>query len=585
MNKINKIRTRAIAIALLCACFAGKSTAQPTLQTPTMTDNTWYSSSSSINGLNTAAIALGPIALPSLVCGLVDNDGSSSPNFRVMDPINGGGDIAPLFTGVIGTPDVAIGNWNGRSSTCSTCYSIQTDVIAAVAFLNSSNHIQVNFYDVYDDGAGTDTIGNMRNPIATTTLSGTTYLAQTVHIDIVAERGMTGSMPYCNEFIVTWDDYSGGTPAVYAQAGSLSSLAFSGSLATISSSGHSPDVAAIQYLLTSTPGIDYYGLITYVDASTNNQLLLNIYDFSVSTSASGPRYLDSGLTSTTISNPRIDAFDDYLLNDTTSMRGVYKIVAQVDSYNTGATKVIRSYDNIQSKWPVSSYVNVSSTAGIAGVSVYTAVPVWQYNNYAPTVAALQQTFPVAHEMEYDPSTPGSDIVFMEPVLSPLYNNFLFNDYYFVNSLTTSSGGLTIAPQAMNAYGTYASAICTPANYEVYGNYTLVTWAQQSGTGYDIKYKESTVPFAFRTAPSSVGAVQAGKWRVYPNPATDDLVVAAENSQTATVYNIADMAGRTLLQGTLLQQTAGIAVSTLPPGTYLLRLDGNGSTWQSLFVKK
>ena len=78
-------------------------------------------------------------------------------------------------------------------------------------------------------------------------------------------------------------------------------------------------------------------------------------------------------------------------------------------------------------------------------------------------------------------------------------------------------------------------------------------------------------------------MQAGKWRVYPNPATDELVVTAENS-IATRYAVTDMGGRTLLQGSL-QQQGSIAVGTLPPGTYLLRLDGNGATWQSLFVKK
>ena len=143
----------------------------------------------------------------------------------------------------------------------------------------------------------------------------------------------------------------------------------------------------------------------------------------------------------------------------------------------------------------------------------------------------------------------------------------------------------IAPPAMDAYGTYASAVCAPANYgDPYDNMTLITWAQLDGSSYDIKYKYSGEPFAFRAAPGGVATVQACKWQVYPNPATDELVVSAASSGTTTVYAITDMGGRNLLHGSMQQQTGSIAVGTLPPGTYLVRLDGDGSTWQSLFVK-
>ena len=92
---------------------------------------------------------------------------------------------------------------------------------------------------------------------------------------------------------------------------------------------------------------------------------------------------------------------------------------------------------------------------------------------------------------------------------------------------------------------------------------------------------------FTTHESSlaVSNTQAPIAKVYPNPATDELVVSASNSKATTAYAITDMGGRSLLQGSWQQQTGSIAVCTLPPGTYLLRLDGSGSTWQSLFVKK
>ena len=338
-------------------------------------------------------------------------------------------------------------------------------------------------------------------------------------------------------------------------------------------------MAAIQY----NPGssIDYYGLITFIDGTTNNTLYLRTWDFSTGFAVTGSTPIDVGSSTNSnhMSNPRIDAFDDYTINNRSNSYAVFKIVAQIDSKNTGTTKVIRTYDNTQMGWPCSSYTDLTA---VAGASVYSVVPVAHYNNYAPTVAVLSQTFPVAHMMEYDAGTPGSDIVFMEPVLSPVYNIFLLNDYYFVNSQPHPG----IAPPAMDAYGTYASAVCAPANYgDPYDNMTLITWAQLDGSSYDIKYKYSGEPFAFRPAPGGVATVQAGKWQVYPNPATDELVVSASNSKATTAYAITDMGGRSLLQGSWQQQTGSIAVCTLPPGTYLLRLDGSGSTWQSLFVKK
>ena len=98
------------------------------------------------------------------------------------------------------------------------------------------------------------------------------------------------------------------------------------------------------------------------------------------------------------------------------------------------------------------------------------------------------------------------------------------------------------------------------------------------------YPNPATAYAFRSASSGVGAVEAGKWQVYPNPAKDELMVSMAGIRATTAYSITDMGGRTVLHGSLQQQVAGIAVGTLQPGTYLLRLDGGGSTWQSLFVK-
>lgn len=60
------------------------------------------------------------------------------------------------------------------------------------------------------------------------------------------------------------------------------------------------------------------------------------------------------------------------------------------------------------------------------------------------------------------------------------------------------------------------------------------------------------------------------WRLFPNPATDRIIVHTAEGTRAVPYVILDPPGRTLLRGTLSGPNSTLDISALPSGTYLLR---------------
>ena len=180
---------------------------------------------------------------------------------------------------------------------------------------------------------------------------------------------------------------------------------------------------------------------------------------------------------------------------------------------------------------------------------------------------------------------------MEPVVLPNPDTLLHNKYYWVDS--TSVPGPPpppiMPPKPVNAYGLFANSVSSPANKPE--GVALWAWAQEDpGVGaptFDVYYKTSVATagtYSFRQAENTAPPIAAKGWNVYPNPATDELVVAMADNTTIT-YVVLDMAGRTLLQGSLAGSSAGIDVHTLAAGSYLLKINSNGEhDGGTLFVK-
>jgi len=588
MNKINKIRTWAIAIALLCACWAGKSTAQPTLDLPINPDYPWYHSAGSSNpiiGLNTALISFGNYTNAYGLAASVYNDGSAAgTTISVMDNIGDAG-AGALHTTAASTPDVIIGNWDGSSSWCSSC-AVTTDFLLAAAYVNGTGDVEIDYYHVYNPGtgSGTITVTYMSNTI----FSSGTYVAHNVHIDVIANFGNTltvPGLPLCDRFIVTFDDYTTpSAPVIWAaecssNAPSTSCISGGGTPTLISpttgtgSSGFAPDVAAVQ---RRGGGIHDLALITYVDVGRNTLYYIECNfgagGTSTSPTVSAITTLDAGGSSSSISVPRIDAYDDYSHYASTGQAN-YKVAAQVLNTLTPARNEVRTYDDYFSEYTSSSVVDL--TAWYSTPSTY--------NSYAPTVACfVNQLFFVNHFLDYPSSSP-NNALFMEPIFCG-GSGLVGSDYFWTNGMVSG----TPPPAGITQSGNYASAVACSPN----GNADpIYTWAQDNGAHathrYQVYYKFPQPYFtSFRHTPSGVATVAGKNWELYPNPASGELTVALSATGSATAYGITDMAGRELATGKITEATIAISTHTLAAGTYVLQLYKDGAdAGRQLFVKE
>lgn len=73
-------------------------------------------------------------------------------------------------------------------------------------------------------------------------------------------------------------------------------------------------------------------------------------------------------------------------------------------------------------------------------------------------------------------------------------------------------------------------------------------------------------------------------KVYPNPARNELFVALKD-RNAQQISVLDLSGRTVLSRTVQQETEVLDLGTLRPGVYMLRIDGDGRSASSRFVKQ
>lgn len=462
---------------------------------PSTPDQYWYSTPD-IKGVNVASIAYNGPSGPGTLFGSNYYDGAVGVNIFVKDLAVGNAAIPVPYP--ISIPDIVIGNVNGsKKSICPGC-TPKLHYILAAAYVNTTSKVQIDFYDVLDDPFS---LTLNINPIPGTSKIIGGYQPGTVHIDLIADpniMGITGR-PFCNKYVVTFDDYNSGSPNIYAAYGdlNLNTLTVPVMINPIGVNGLHPDVSAVR-----RGAFDDVGLITYTEAG-GNALYYQDYDFTSGT-LSPLTTLDNGSTSSAIRNPRIDAYDDPAIS---SLPGVsqYKVVAEVQ--NCAYTEA-RSYDNTMggSYYTSSDNVDISGLGG--GYSLYHPF----YNHFTPTVAVGANggnDYNVQHYTEFA-NTTNSDILFMEPIdmFSPF--GLSTGSYYWVNS----AGGI---PQTGEFY--FPNAICTPVN-DISLN-TLNVWPQLNpgGTAYDIMFKLPTTVYGFKQ-PKSTAVAGVDTWQIYPNPATD-----------------------------------------------------------------
>lgn len=97
------------------------------------------------------------------------------------------------------------------------------------------------------------------------------------------------------------------------------------------------------------------------------------------------------------------------------------------------------------------------------------------------------------------------------------------------------------------------------------------------------YEAGNIPNAFVLSPTAKAAIHNPnqlQLSVYPNPVADRLYLTTDKT---TTYQLHDMLGKKLLQGTYTSQ--GIEVNHLAKGTYMLQVNQSGATQTIRFIKK
>ncbi|HYG15146.1 MAG TPA: T9SS type A sorting domain-containing protein, partial [Bacteroidia bacterium] len=73
--------------------------------------------------------------------------------------------------------------------------------------------------------------------------------------------------------------------------------------------------------------------------------------------------------------------------------------------------------------------------------------------------------------------------------------------------------------------------------------------------------------------------------VFPNPATDAIIISASDIQTGGVYTIYNMLGKKVLETPATSIETRISISSLPSGTYIIKFKNGDTESSGKFVKK
>jgi hypothetical protein len=536
----------ALSAALSVAIFAPVEAQPPVL--PSTADNIWFSLPGMPWDLNTAQISINPGINTLYAVVATSGFGVGSNRIWVNDYLSGGSTnfISPVVAA--GAADIIIGNSDGTGGRSNV-----NDFIVATAFVNIAGNPQVDFYDVNNFGPLSIT------PISSFVVSPGTFNPAHVHIDVIADHSiMAGTgLPFCGSFMLTWDDNTSGQ--VFVAEGDLNTQTVGA--AVMIGPGGSPDVAGIQRgtFLTHSD----VALVTYV-GPTGNKLMYNEWD--VTSGVSPAVVLDAGFTSSSIANPRIDAFDDFSMSSNPGI-SQYKVVASAAS----ATREVRAYDNLMLGVVASGFDNLSIIPGYGLPS---------YNNFRPTVALWGPgDYAVFHCVQPLSPWPGSEVLITEPIemINPLA--LMGGSYYKVNGI----GNVTYSGSS----GDFASCVSSAPNDRPMALPELFTWTEPNMSGgFDVKYKISTNLPSFRHSGSNgvFASVVPTEWALYPNPANDRITLKNAN-EAGTSYKVVDVAGRQVLEGSLQGGLPAIDISHLQKGSFSISVyKGSEAVYTGQFVK-
>jgi Secretion system C-terminal sorting domain len=540
--------------------------------------NSYYPSPSCLLGGNITGINVDMIDMNGTNTTLLVSDfyGNETPGGIVFTDESSGFTLQFNYLGCpmpyyMTRPDIIVGNDSTYPG---------TDFNVAAAYIDQSTGTptpQIDYYKVHYTGPGIFSVSYINSTIITGV-----GIPNWIHLNVIAEAANTTATgyPWCDKFIVTWDDISTPTGAIYAWYTRLNSpdaIIPEPAAQLISAKGMQPDVAAIQRLVAPCaicpPVVDDMGLFVFTDIPGGT---LFYVEWDVATGAVTTPivpFLDNQLPSPfwlDFDMPRIEAPDNYTINNPLTMlpgQAYFKVAVQ---NNTGvAICQANTYDNA---WN-------NGFGGLGPGKNTTFMP--PSNQFSPTVAwgANGTQYPVAYNSNYAPPGYPTWNTFMGPIDWMAGNVFVTppNNYYLVN--------LTPFGPTNAAMPGYLVATCTPCNNP--GSHTLVAWSLYDMVlGYStVHYKTTPYPYAFKPGRHNTGNAAIKDWNIFPNPAANTLTIDNPLSGAAR-YEVKDMLGRTVLNGQAPAGSQAIDVSKLASGSYFISTyDGETRSYNAAFVKQ
>lgn len=380
------------------------------------------------------------------------------------------------------------------------------------------------------------------------------------HIDIVAQSShpFLGGQPTCDKFAISFTDTSQYLPTSCGfPAGTPNpQLGLNIYWASFSSPGsgtvkidpytanHIPwyknaDIAAVERYNTNTSSYYNEAIYTYVDKYSH--LFKNEWQEGTPAPATPPVTLDSNIAP---EFPRIDAIDNYAINDPSGGNAYYVVTAST----------------LSSPFKIYEYNNIAS--GPVLISGF------GHPDYLPQVTnGLNRTYTIGY-YTHD----GVDEMLTKDI-SWTTGLPVSSNYFRVNLNPILYTGRSII--------TCLNATCNTNMSLSYNQYLMPFWTNKSA----LLYKTEMAITAFK----STGVATVSKtdtWSLVPNPASNYVILSTtSNNLTGYNYTISDMTGRILIKDALNSSNERINISKLASGLYLLNINNNTNSVKAIKMLK
>lgn len=419
--------------------------------------------------------------------------------------------------------------------------NLGNDYIATVVY-NLSGTPMIDAYTITGTGSGSLSVSASSSTVLPMVVGGLSYFPP--HIDMYPDMSITvNGIPAMHEYGIVWTEYSAIGPDAYMTNGDNTTFGSFGTVYTVTSggTGYWPDLACLRDISTNEP----FAYVPYINSSSS----IDLWEVNLNTTANS--VIAPGLNAGMPVNKsvRIEAMNQYNPGP-----GFQKYAIAFAAFAGGGIMDMFSYNNL------TGLTNLSA----AGVGLSSG------NNIHPAVSA------------------GPGPVFSGGYGSDNYSICWYNDatpFYYSQAIDVFSGNVNGAypnyyevnqlPTPFIVLDAYYAPIAVSASSNLGKDELLTAWNNNNDIFY--KYQGNILQYK----PTSVPAVSASTYQLYPNPAASVITITGAHQAS---YTITDVTGRVVLNGSLTKDHNTVNIQGLTKGMYTATVKENGANKVLKFVK-